>query len=125
MTPLTFLLVAVAGGLGAVARFTLDTAIHSRVSARLPWGTIIINLSGSLLLGFITGLTLSAVIPESLHIVLGVGLLGGYTTFSTASYDTVRLLRSRSAFPAVISGLGQLVAATALAGLGLWAGQAL
>lgn len=123
MTPLLFIALALAGGLGAVARLLLDGVIRDRIGGVTPWGTIIINLTGSLLLGFISGLAVSHVLPEAVHVVVGTGFLGGYTTFSTASYETIRLLQERRWTVGVLNGLGVLVATTVLAALGLWAGS--
>ena len=122
MTASLFILLSLAGGLGAVGRLVVDGAIRARVSGTLPWGTIIINLTGSLLLGLLAGLTLGQVVPEAWHLVLGTGFLGGYTTFSTASFETVRLLQERRWMLSAVNALGTLVCATAAAGLGLWVG---
>lgn len=122
MTPLIFIALALAGGIGASARMLLDGIIKSRVSSGVPWGTIVINVSGSLVLGLLTGLASSATLPESWHLILGTGFLGGYTTFSTASFETIRLIQERRWALSLFNGLGTLVAATAAAGLGLWIG---
>ncbi|WDF32804.1 fluoride efflux transporter CrcB [Arthrobacter agilis] len=111
-----------AGGLGAVARFVLDGVIRSRVRTSTPVGTITINVTGSLLLGVLTGLVLAAALPPTWTLVVGTGFLGGYTTFSTASHETVRLLRSGSVRAALASGVGTAVAALIAAGVGLWLG---
>ena len=123
MTPLIFALMAVAGGLGAVGRLMLDGVVRSRTSGAMPWGTVLINLTGSFLLGLLTGLVGGHVLPETWLPVLGTGFLGGYTTFSTASVETVRLLQQRRWVAGVVNGLGVLVTATAAAGLGLWIGS--
>lgn len=130
MTPLVFVALALAGGLGAVARYTLDGAIRARTagSARwgtAPWGTMTINLTGSLVLGLLTGLAAASVLPEVWLAIAGTGFLGGYTTFSTASVDTVGILRQRRFGAGGAVALGTLVGATALAALGLWIGAAL
>lgn len=122
MTPLIFIGLAVAGGFGAAARMLLDGLIKSRVSGPTPWGTIIINVSGSLVLGFLTGLAAGQILPQAWLLVIGTGLLGGYTTFSTASVETVRLLQERKWLIGFGNGLGALVIATGAAGLGLWIG---
>lgn len=122
MTPLIFIALALAGGIGASARMLLDGIIKSRVSSGIPWGTITINVSGSLVLGLLTGLASSAIVPESWQQIIGTGFLGGYTTFSTASFETVRLIQERRWALSLFSGLGALVIATAAAGLGLWIG---
>lgn len=122
MTPLLFIALALAGGIGAAARMLLDGLIKSRVNGAIPWGTIIINVSGSLALGLLTGLATSHIPPEAWQLVIGTGFLGGYTTFSTASFETVLLVQERRWTAGLISGLGTLVLATTAAGLGLWVG---
>ncbi|MGI3781493.1 MAG: fluoride efflux transporter CrcB [Janthinobacterium lividum] len=118
---MTVLLLALAGGLGAVTRFVLDGTV-STVSAvrswRYPVGTTVINLTGSFLLGLLAGLAAGALLPASVFLVLGTGFLGGYTTFSTAAYETVRLVEQQRWGAALLHGLGQVVLATALAALG-------
>lgn len=114
------LLPALAGGVGAVARFVIDGAIMQRVARRTrgpsyPYGVLLVNVSGSLLIGLLAG-AISPVHP--LMTVLGVGALGGYTTFSTASFDTVQLMRRGRLLAALANGIGQLVLAVAAAGLG-------
>jgi CrcB protein len=116
------LLIAVAGGLGAVARFMLDGFIRARVPSSYPVGTILINVSGSLLLGLVLGATAGRLLPETLQLVVGTGFLGGYTTFSTAAVETVVLAQRRRWAAAVFNGLGMLVLAAAAAGLGWWIG---
>ena len=122
MTPLVFIALAAAGGLGASSRMLLDGLIKSRMSTALPWGTIIINVSGSLVLGLLTGLAGANLLPEAWHLVLGTGFLGGYTTFSTASFETIRLLQERRWAAGLVNGLGTLVFATTAAAIGLWLG---
>ena len=128
MTPLLFLAIAAAGGVGAVCRFVLDGLLTSLSEADFPWPTVLINITGSLLLGLITGLTVSGLLPEAWRLVLGTGFLGGYTTFSTASVDTVRLLQQQRWAAGMVHGLGTLVIAVGAAGfglgLGLWLGPA-
>ncbi len=85
--------VGLAGAAGALARFGLDAAVRQRVAIRLPIGTAIVNLSGSFVLGLLTGLVLARVASSELTLVAGTGFCGGYTTFSTASFETVRLAR--------------------------------
>lgn len=123
MTPLVLLSLSVAGGIGAVLRFAVDGAIRSRVRSLFPFGTAAINVSGSLVLGLLTGLALHSSIAGTWVLVLGTGLMGGYTTFSTASFETVRLLQDREYTMALANGLGILVAAVLAAVLGLWIGS--
>jgi CrcB protein len=119
---ITLLLVSVAGGLGAVARFLLDGLVRSRLAVRYPVGTTVINVTGSLLLGLVTGLALGGLVSDSWHLVLGTGFLGGYTTFSTASVDTVRLLQERRLLAATANAVGMLVVSVLAAAGGLWLG---
>jgi CrcB protein len=123
VNPLLVLAVAVAGGVGAVARLVLDGVTRSLVRVNFPLGTTVINVTGSFLLGLVTGLALANGLPAEWRVVLGTGFLGGYTTFSTASYETVRLAQQRRYRAALFTGAGMLVLALAAAGLGLWLGQ--
>jgi CrcB protein len=123
VTPLLVLAVAVAGGLGAVARLVLDGVTRSLVRVNFPLGTTVINVTGSFLLGLVTGLALANGLPAEWRAVLGTGFLGGYTTFSTASFETVRLAQQRRYRAAAFNGVGMLLLALAAAGLGLWVGQ--
>lgn len=123
MTPLLVLAVAVAGGLGAVARLVLDGVTRNLVRVNFPLGTTVINVTGSFLLGLVTGLALANGLPAEWRAVLGTGFLGGYTTFSTASFETVRLAQQRRYRAAAFNGVGMLLLALAAAGLGLWVGQ--
>ena len=115
MTALGVIAVCAAGGVGAAARLLIDGALRTRLGTRLPWGTLIINISGSLLLGLLTGLARSGHLVDTWQAILGAGLLGGYTTFSTASYETVRLLQQRRLTAALINGPGMLTLCIAAA----------
>jgi CrcB protein len=123
MTALLVVAVAVAGGVGAVVRLVVDGALRSWLRIGYPIGTTIINVTGSFLLGLVTGLALAHGLPPEWRAVLGTGFLGGYTTFSTASYETVRLAQQRRYRAALVNGVGMLALALAAAGLGLWLGQ--
>lgn len=122
MSVAVVLAVGLAGGLGSVARYVLDGTIRSRVHGAAPVGTMTVNISGSLLLGLLTGIVLAAALPPEWTLIAGTGFLGGYTTFSTASDETVRLVQAGRTRAALLSGLGTAVTALAAAGLGLWAG---
>ena len=112
------LLICLAGGIGAVLRLTLDSLIRNRMKSTYPVGTTIINITGSLLLGLLTGLTTSQLLPQQYQLIIGTGLLGGYTTFSAASFETVRLLEDREYLGAALNSLGMLISCTAVAALG-------
>ncbi|MFT4228675.1 MAG: fluoride efflux transporter CrcB [Microbacterium sp.] len=113
---------SVAGGLGAVARFVLDAAIQGRIRRAYPVGTTVINLTGSFLLGLVTGLAAAHALPLQWRAVLGIGFLGGYTTFSTASFETVRLALAHRWGLALLNGFGMMLGAFAAAALGMWLG---
>ncbi len=123
MTPLVFVALAAAGGVGAATRFVVDGAVKARIRGSYPVGTTVINVSGSLLLGLITGLALTHLLADDWRLVLGGGFLGGYTTFSTASFETVRLVQNRRRGAALANGLGMMIASVAAALLGLWLGS--
>ncbi|MEO7148123.1 MAG: fluoride efflux transporter CrcB [Terrimesophilobacter sp.] len=125
MTPLFFAFLALAGGVGATMRILLDGAIRSRVRGWYPLGTTVVNASGSLLLGFVTALALASIVSTEWQLILGTGFLGGYTTFSTASFETVRLLQKRRYAAGLANGLGMLVVCAGFALLGLWLGSLL
>ncbi|MCG7309751.1 fluoride efflux transporter CrcB [Brachybacterium sp. ACRRE] len=125
MSAAVFVLLSLAGGVGAVARFVVDGIVRSRVSGAMPWGTVLINVSGSLLLGLVTGMLGAQLLSPELQVVLGAGFLGGYTTFSTASVETARLLQERRVLYALGNLLGSLVVGSAAAALGLVVGAAL
>ncbi|BCW37044.1 putative fluoride ion transporter CrcB [Arthrobacter sp. StoSoilA2] len=117
---MTVILLALAGGLGAAVRFMLDGLIRARVRTALPWATIFINVSGSVLLGFLAGLVMEGQAPESLQLILGTGFLGGYTTFSTASLETIRLVQSGRMGLALVNGLGSMAISVGAAAAGVW-----
>lgn len=116
-SPLTILAIAVAGGVGSILCYLIDYSLPARVRARFPWGTVLVNLTGSFLLGAMSGAA-TTWLPEVWALTLGVGLMGGYTTFSAASLETLRLLLDRRFTAAVVYGFGQLIAGVTLAGLG-------
>jgi fluoride exporter len=115
------LLVACAGGVGALARALLIHHIGVRSDDPLPVGTMVVNASGSLVLGVLTGLSLYHGLGSHVLAVAGVGLCGGYTTWSTASWETVHLVHTGHRTEAVVYTFGSLVVcvAAAVAGIGL------
>lgn len=116
---------ALLGGVGAVCRFVLDVTVMSRVvrsvrGSRLPWGTLVVNVGGSFAIGIVAGLAVRGALPEAWAWALGIGFLGGFTTLSTASFETVTLLQRGRWKAALVTGFGQLLAATLAAALGWW-----
>jgi fluoride exporter len=116
---LTILLLGLAGGLGAGTRFIVDGLVRSKVRTALPVGTIAINVTGSFLLGLVAGAVIVHAAPVELQAIAGTGFLGGYTTFSTASFETVRLIQSRRTGLALLNGIGTAIAAVGAAAAGL------
>lgn len=106
---MTALLVALGAALGAPARYLVDRFVQSRHDSLFPWGTLSVNVAGSLLLGVLVG------VPASPHgmALAGVGFCGALTTYSTFGFETLRLLQRRAVFFA-----GANVAVSILAGLG-------
>lgn len=119
----TTLLIAVSGGVGAALRLALNAGIHRRVRPSYPIAMTIINTSGSFVLGLVTGLLASHVLPEVWGMSIGVGLVGGFTAFSTTSFQSLRLLQDRRIWAAVANSFGMIVVAVVFAGLGLWLGR--
>lgn len=98
MSPLVFVAVALAGGLGAVCRFVLDAWVNRRwplsiSGATVKLGTFAVNVTGSMALGIVAGLTTRYAVDSQAALVIGTGFMGGYTTFSTAMWDALSLGR--------------------------------
>ncbi len=119
MTGGLVVLLALAGGIGAACRFWLDGEIRWRWRTVLPAATIVINVTGSLLIGLIAGAHLYAGLSTGWQTVLATGFCGGYTTFSTAAVETVRLAQDGERVRAVTNALGTVAATVAAAGLGI------
>ncbi|MET0456027.1 MAG: CrcB family protein [Mycobacterium sp.] len=116
MIPLiTFL----AGASGAVTRFALDSAVKQRWRTAFPWATVIINVTGSLLLGGLAGVVIFHGQSPLWQTVIGTGFCGGYTTFSTASFETVRLIEQNRRVLALANALVSLFVSVAACGAGL------
>jgi CrcB protein len=119
VSPLAWVAFVVAGAVGAPARYLVDVAVSDRVRGATPLGTLIVNVSGSLALGVLTGLALYHGFPNTSRIVLGTGFCGAYTTFSTFTFETVRLAEEGLSREAVGSALLTVFACGAAAAVGL------
>lgn len=118
----TLVLIGVGGAAGAVARYLVDGAVASAVRGAFPWGTLVINLSGSFVLGLLFGLAIErAVLPSDIRAPLMIGFLGAYTTFSTLMLESLRLWEDGS----VTLALANLVGSSALGMAAVIAGLAL
>jgi CrcB protein len=116
---MTGLWIAIAGGAGASVRYLADSAIRARWRAEFPVGTLLINVTGSFVLGVITGLVIAHGDSTRLRDIAGTGFLGGYTTFSAASVETVRLAEERRWRDCLGYAAGSLVLALLAAAAGL------
>ncbi len=106
---MTVLLVAAGAAVGAPLRYLVDRAVQSRHDTVFPWGTLIVNVAGSLLLGALIALPA----PAPIEALVGVGFCGALTTYSTFSYETLRLVQDRAWLLATLN-----VAISMIAGLG-------
>ena len=103
----TIVAIGIAGALGALARYGLDGAVSRRFPSHFPWGTFVVNMSGAFLLGFLMTLMTEQLTTASwVRSALAIGLLGAYTTFSTLSYETDRLLEDGAVGLAAANMLG-------------------
>ena len=119
MSAIAWVAFTTAAAIGAPFRYLVDLAVTDRRRGVFPWGTFAINASGSLVLGFLTGLGLYHAFPETPRIVLGTGFCGAYTTFSTFTFETVRLLEEGDVREALANSFGSLVVCALAAGAGL------
>ncbi|WP_136518356.1 MULTISPECIES: fluoride efflux transporter CrcB [Cellulomonas] len=122
---MTVLLLALAGGLGAAARFVVDGLVRARTGDAFPWGTVLVNVTGSLLLGLLVGAHAAGVLGPDALLVAGTGFCGGFTTFSTAAVDTVRLAQDGRLRVAAAHAAGMLVVCVAAAAVGVALASAL
>ena len=117
--------VALAGGVGAVLRFVVDAQVARLHDRSVPLGTLVVNATGSFLLGLLVALADRNAGLDPLVTVLGTGLLGGYTSFSTASMEAVTIAWRegvRAAAAAAGHAAVMLLVSLVAAGLGLWVG---
>jgi len=103
--------IGLAGAAGALARYGLDGVVSSRSSGGLPWGTFVVNISGAFMVGFLfVLLTERFTVAPWLRSSILIGLLGGYTTFSTLTLETYRLLEGGATLYAAANIFGSLAA---------------
>jgi CrcB protein len=122
--PSNVLLVAAGGALGAAARYLLGGFVQARLGPGFPWGTFFVNVTGSFLIGVVLVLVERNALPSEARLFLAVGILGGYTTFSTFSYETLQLLVAGSAGGVLLNALGQLLVGFLAVYLGVVFGRA-
>ena len=113
-------LVAATGACGAALRYVVDTVVSDRVAAVFPYGTLVVNISGSFVLGLITGFALDHGLGAATQLAIGTGLIGAYTTFSTFTLESWSLVQAGEALAAV-RNIAASVLAGALAAAAGWA----
>ncbi|RKF28663.1 fluoride efflux transporter CrcB [Micromonospora globbae] len=111
---MTVLLVALGAAVGAPLRYLTDRAVQARFGSAFPWGTLTVNVAGSLLLGALAGLPTGPAVGA----LLGTGFCGALTTWSTLSYETLQLARAGGRLPALVNVLGSVAAGLAAATVG-------
>jgi CrcB protein len=121
MTAAVWAGVVLIGGIGAVLRFIVDRAVATRVARSFPYGTLTVNISGAVVLGLLSGLTLS----HNVALLAGTAFVGSYTTFSTWMLETQRLGEERQIWPAAANIVVSIVLGVAAAWLGQWIGEQL
>ena len=119
MTPTIFVGLVIAGAVGAPTRYLLDGLVQDHTEGAFPLGTFVVNMTGSLLLGLITGLALYHALPNTPRIWLGAGFCGAYTTFSTFTFETVRLLEEGAMAEAFVNAVASVLIGTGAAAAGL------
>ncbi len=119
MTWWQWVLVGLAGAIGAPLRYVVDTLVSDRFRGAFPYGTVVVNISGSFGLGLLSGLAIYHGLPGTPRLVIGTGLVGAYTTFSTFSFETVALLEEGQTRLAARNVAVSVVAGAAAAGAGL------
>ncbi|WP_326761863.1 fluoride efflux transporter CrcB [Streptomyces phaeochromogenes] len=124
---MNWVLVIVGGMVGAPLRYLTDRAVQSRHDTVFPWGTFAVNVVGCLILGMLTGAAVAGAASSHLQLLLGTGLCGALTTYSTFSFETLRLAEdglrlyaAANVIASVVVGLGAAVAGVSVAEA-LWA----
>lgn len=111
--------VGLGGAIGSSLRYLIGNLIALRHPSKFHWGTLLINLTGSFILGIIYGLPLVGNTGNLITKFVGVGILGAYTTFSTFGYETIRLIESKQLRLAALYVISSVVGGTSLAYLGI------
>ncbi|GAB1332840.1 fluoride efflux transporter CrcB [Streptomyces sennicomposti] len=121
---MNWLLVIAGAVVGAPLRYLTDRTVQSRHDTVFPWGTFTVNVAGSLVLGLVTGAVAAGAVSSDVQLLVGTGLCGALTTYSTFSYETLRLAEDGARFFAAVNTIGSLVAALGSAFTGAALAQA-
>jgi CrcB protein len=120
--------IGIGGAIGSMLRYQLGAIIHARLGDAFPYGTLVINVVGSFLLALLAALGLRGeLMAPSLRLALGTGVLGGFTTYSTFNYDTLRLFQTGAPALAALNVAATVIVSLIAGVLGwncgrLWAG---
>jgi CrcB protein len=121
----SLLLVIAGAAVGAPLRYLSDRALQARHDSVFPWGTLTVNVVGSLILGILTGAVIAGSASPQVQLAVGTGFCGALTTYSTFSYETLRLLEDDARLFAVVNVVASIVAGLVAAFLGVAIGQAI
>jgi CrcB protein len=119
----SFVLVALGAAIGAPLRYLVDRAVQSRHDSLFPWGTFTVNVTGSLLLGVLVGA--ANALPGPVMDLLGTGLCGALTTYSTFGFETIRLVEDRARFYAAANVVASIIAGLGAAFIGISIAEAI
>ncbi|AZQ39387.1 fluoride efflux transporter CrcB [Streptomyces cyaneochromogenes] len=122
---MNWLLVIAGAVVGAPLRYLTDRAVQSRHDSVFPWGTFAVNVTGCLILGLLTGAASAGAASYHLQLLLGTGLCGALTTYSTFSYETLRLTETGAGLYAVANVVGSVSAGLGAAFLGVSIAEAM
>ncbi|MFF3397031.1 fluoride efflux transporter CrcB [Streptomyces sp. NPDC002659] len=122
---MNWLLVALGAAIGAPLRFLTDRAVQTRHDSVFPWGTFAVNVVGCLVLGVLTGAATAGAASSHVQLFLGTGLCGALTTYSTFSYETLRLVEGGAKFYAAVNVIASVVAGLGAVFAGVLFGEAL
>ncbi|MFE9017555.1 fluoride efflux transporter CrcB [Streptomyces sp. NPDC007808] len=120
---MNWLLVIAGAVVGAPLRYLTDRAVQSRHDSVFPWGTFAVNVTGCLILGLLTGAAAAGAANSQVQLLLGTGLCGALTTYSTFSYETLRLTETGAGLYALANIAGSVTAGLGAAFLGVWLAQ--
>lgn len=122
---LQILFIALGGSLGAIARYIFSNIVYQHINDIFPWGTLVINLTGSFFIGVFFELFDKAILPTEMRSFITIGFLGAYTTFSTYSLETFNLLREGEISLASLNILGSNILSIILVVFGIYSSRIL
>ena len=122
---MNWVLVVVGAMVGAPLRYLTDRAVQTRHDSVFPWGTFAVNVTGCLILGTLTGAVSAGVAGSHLQLLVGTGLCGALTTYSTFSYETLRLTETGAGLYAAVNVVGSVTAGLGAAFVGVSIAEAL